>query len=92
MKLHKIPKLFEYDETEEIVDVFVKKDPDCPYPYHEDDCYHQGFYLENFIIFLNLFFVENDLPYIVINTENTEYDTLEEYDENADNLPPHRMI
>ena len=26
-------KLFEYDETEDIVDVFVYRDPDCPYPY-----------------------------------------------------------
>ena len=66
MKIHKKPRLFEFDETEGIVDIFVKKDPRCPYPFHKDDWWHQGFYLWNFIDILNDFFERNDIPYKVV--------------------------
>jgi hypothetical protein len=59
-------RLFEYDETEDIVDVFVKKDPQCPYPFTNGEWYHQGFYLEEFIIYLNSFFEKNELPFEVV--------------------------
>ena len=67
------PKLFEYDETEDIVDVFVYRDYRCPYPYtitntrnNSDIWVHQGFYLKNFIIYLNDFFERNKLPFEII--------------------------
>ena len=61
----KNPKLFEYDSNNNIVDVFVRKDPDCPFPFHEEDWWHQGFYFEEFRLYLNLFFERYDLPYRV---------------------------
>lgn len=57
--------MFEYDETEDIVDIFVKKDPICPYPFTNKEWYHQGFYLLNFLTYLNDFFERNNLPYKV---------------------------
>jgi hypothetical protein len=69
VKIHKNPKLFEFDETEEIVDVFVKEDLECPYPFTNGEWYHQGFYLSNFIIFVNDLFERNNLPYEVIKKE-----------------------
>jgi hypothetical protein len=69
MKIHKNPKLLEYDETERIVDIFVKKDSHCPYPFTNGEWWHQGFYLQNFILYLNLFFEENKLPYKVKKTD-----------------------
>lgn len=63
MKIHKNPKLFEYDDTEDIVDVFIKEDKKCPYPFTNKEWYHQGFYLKNFILYLNDFFERYDLPY-----------------------------
>jgi len=65
MKEHKDPTFLEFDETEDVVDVFVRKDPECPYPFHQDDWYHQGFYLYSFIMILNTFFRKNKLPYKV---------------------------
>ena len=56
MEPYKNPKLFEYDPENKIVDIFIKKDPTCPYPFHEEDWYHQGFYLNEFILFVNDFF------------------------------------
>ena len=64
--LYEKPKLFEYDKNNDIVDVFVRRDPYCPFPFHKDDWYHQGFYLREFIIYLNDFFEKYDLPYEVI--------------------------
>lgn len=64
--MYENPKLFEYDKKNGIVDVFVRKDPDCPFPFHLDDWYHQGFYLREFIIYLNDFFERYDLPHEVI--------------------------
>jgi len=61
--LYEKPKLFEYDKNNDIVDVFVRRDPDCSFPFHEDDWYHQGFYLREFIIYLNDFFERYDLQY-----------------------------
>ncbi len=64
----KKPKLFEYDSKNDIVDVFVYKDPDCPFPFHEEDWWHQGFYLDNFMIILDVFIQKNNLPYHLIET------------------------
>jgi len=61
----KNPKLFEYDSKNNIVDIFVKQDPQCPFPFHEEDWWHQGFYLEEFRLYLNLFFKKYGLPYRV---------------------------
>ena len=61
----KDPKMFEYDSNNNIVDVFVRKDPDCPFPFHEEDWWHQGLYFEEFRLYLNLFFERYDLPYRV---------------------------
>ena len=52
----KNPKLFEYDSKNKAVDVFVRQDPQCPFPFHKDDWYHQGFYLNEFVLYLNDFF------------------------------------
>ena len=60
------PKILEYDSKNNIIDFFVREDPDCPFPFHEEDWYHQGFYLENFIIYLKSFFKRAKLPYEVI--------------------------
>jgi hypothetical protein len=65
MKIHKNPKLLEFDDTEGIIDIFVKKDPNCPYPFTNGEWYHQGFLLKNFIIYLKDFFERNNLPYKV---------------------------
>lgn len=71
--LHVYPKLFEYDHINKIVDVFVKEDKNCPYPFITsssdlgDKAYHQGFRLEEFVIFLNDFFKRAELPYKVIS-------------------------
>ena len=62
----KKPKLFEFDSKNGIVDIFVKQDPDCPFPFHEEDWYHQGFYLHYFMIYLKLFLERHNLPYKVI--------------------------
>jgi len=69
------PKLFEYDETEDIVDVFVYRDPDCPYPYtitntrsDKDIWTHQGFHLKEFMIILEVFLKKNNLPYRIVET------------------------
>lgn len=59
------PKLFEYDSVNKIVDIFVKADLTCPFPFHIDDWFHQGFYLKNFIVYLNDFFERYKLPYKV---------------------------
>jgi len=66
----KEPKLFEYDSKNKIVDVFVRQDPYCPFPFHEEDWYHQGFFLEEFIIRLNCFFQNNNLDYRVREYES----------------------
>lgn len=64
------PRLLEYDPKNKIIDVFVYRDPGCPYPYTttntDDPWHHQGFYLKNFLIYLEQFFEENNLPYEVI--------------------------
>ncbi len=69
------PKLFEYDETEDIVDVFVYRDPHCPYPYtitntrsDKDIWTHQGFHLKEFMIILEVFLKKNNLPYRIVET------------------------
>ncbi len=61
----KNPKLFEYDSINNIVDIFVKKDPKCPFPFHMNDWYHQGFFLKNFIIYVNNLFERYNLNYKV---------------------------
>ena len=71
----KNPKIFEYDSKNNIVDIFVKEDPDCPFPFHKDDWWHQGFYFENFIIYINSFFKRVKLPYTVM--KNQEIETLD---------------
>jgi len=63
MKIHNKPKLFEYDDSEGIVDIFIKEDPQCPYPFSNGEWYHQGFYMNEFIIYLNDFFSRYKLPY-----------------------------
>lgn len=67
MKVKKNPKPIEYDDTGGIVDIFVRRDPECPYPFHEDDWYHQGFYLKEFVRMLNRFFERNKLNYRVVD-------------------------
>ncbi|HEC39332.1 hypothetical protein LCGC14_1561080 [marine sediment metagenome] len=71
------PKLLEYDETEGIVDVFTYRDPNCPYPYtitntkkDSDIWTHQGLYLKEFIIILEVFLKKNNLPYKIVETGN----------------------
>jgi len=67
------PNLFEFDPKNEIVDVFVYKDPTCPYPFTvtntENIWYHQGFHLKEFMILLELFFKKNNLPYRIEELE-----------------------
>lgn len=65
-KIKEDPNLFEYDEKNRIVDIFVKKDPDCPHPFTNGEWWHQGFYLEEFAIILDIFFQKNRLPYSII--------------------------
>ena len=64
------PKLFEFDPKNNIVDVFVYRDPDCPYPFTitntENVWYHQGFYLKEFLIILEVFLEKNNLPYKIV--------------------------
>lgn len=67
------PSLFEYDPKNDIIDVFVYLDQGCPYPFtitnthkREDIWYHQGFYLEEFMILLDIFLQKNNLPYELI--------------------------
>lgn len=72
MKIHINPKLFEYDETEGIVDIFVKQDPKCPYPFTNGKLYHQGFPLKQFLIYLNDFFERSGLEYKVMEVIKNE--------------------
>lgn len=60
------PKLFEYDSKNKIVDIFVKADLTCPFPFHKDDWYHQGFHLTSFLIYVNDLFERNDLDYEIV--------------------------
>lgn len=57
----KNPFLFEYDSKNKVVDVFVRQDPRCPFPFHEEDWWHQGFYLEDFVLRVKEFFKRNNL-------------------------------
>ncbi|KKL60142.1 hypothetical protein LCGC14_2208240 [marine sediment metagenome] len=57
----KNPKFLEYDSKNKIVDVFVKQDPQCPFPFHEEDWWHQGWSLEYFILIVKEFFRRNYL-------------------------------
>jgi hypothetical protein len=73
------PKLLEYDPKNDIVDIFIYRDPNCPYPYtitntrdDSDIWKHQGFYLKNFIIYLKDFFERNNLPYKVKKIEEID--------------------
>jgi len=59
----KKPKMFEYDKNYDIVDIFVRKDPQCPFPFHEENWWHQGLYLTSFITYVNDLFKRNNLPY-----------------------------
>lgn len=70
----KNPKLFEYDSNNGngIVDIFIKQDQACPFPFHEEDWWHQGFYLENFITYLRDFFKRYNLPYTVMENKEIE--------------------
>lgn len=69
----KKPKLFEYDSKNNIVDIFVKQDPQCPFPFHEDDWWHQGFYLEEFIIYLESFLRNNHINYQVVVCDDKDF-------------------
>lgn len=62
----KNPGFFEYDRDNNIVDIFVRKDPECPFPFHKDDWYHQGLYFDEFVTRVKLFFKQNDLDYSLI--------------------------
>ena len=68
----KNPRLFEYDSKNEIVDIFIREDPKCPFPFHEEDWWHQGFYIVGFIMFVNDFFERYKLPYTVMENEEIE--------------------
>ena len=57
----KNPLLFEYDSKNDIVDIFVRQDPQCPFPFHEGDWWHQGWFLEHFILIVKEFFRRNYL-------------------------------
>lgn len=57
------PKMFEYDKIYDIVDIFVREDIRCPFPFHKEDWFHQGLYLNQFILFVNDLFERNSLPY-----------------------------
>ena len=76
MQIKKNPKLFEYDKENDIVDIFVRKDPDCPFPFYssEEKWFHQGFYLNEFILFTNDLFKRYDLPYKILNYEERKYE------------------
>ena len=69
----KNPKVFEYDSINKIVDIFVKQDPQCPFPFHEDDWWHQGFYLDFFVIVLETFFRNNHLNYQVVIRDDKDF-------------------
>ena len=67
------PQLFEFDSKNKIVDVFVYRDPDCPYPYtitntrNDSNIWtHQGFYLNEFMMILDVFLRKNNLPFEII--------------------------
>ena len=67
------PNLFEYDPKNDIVDVFVYRDPRCPYPYtitntrkDEEIWTHQGFFIDDFIKKIDLFLRKNDIPYYIV--------------------------
>ena len=66
------PKLFEYDSKNQAVDVFVREDPRCPFPFHEEDWYHQGFWFKDFLKELNTFFRRNYLPYRVVHKDRLD--------------------
>lgn len=68
----KKPRLFEYDSKNEIVDIFLRQDPQCPFPFHEEDWYHQGFYLKGFILFLRDFFKRYNLQYKVVKIQELD--------------------
>jgi len=60
------PKVFEYDSKNKAVDVFVRPDLRCPFPFHKDDWFHQGFFLNDFVSMIKQFFHKNDLGYSLI--------------------------
>ncbi len=68
----KNPKFFEYDSKNDMVDIFVRADLTCPFPFHKDDWWHQGLYLNSFIIYLNDLFERNNLPYTVMENKEIE--------------------
>lgn len=63
------PKMFEYDSKNNIVDIFVREDLKCPFPFHEEDWYHQGLYLESFVIYIRDLFDRHDLPYMLLKDD-----------------------
>lgn len=65
----KNPNLFEYDSKNSAVDVFVRQDERCPFPFHEEDWYHQGFFLDDFMTILDIFIQKNNLPYHLMKNE-----------------------
>lgn len=65
----KNPLFFEYDSKNKAVDIFIREDKRCPFPFHKEDWYHQGHYLKDFIIMLNQFFKKHNLSYKVIKNE-----------------------
>lgn len=65
--------LFEYDQKNNIVDVFIYKDTRCPYPFTITNTrdenhiwFHQGFFMDDFIRELGVFLRKNDLPYYIV--------------------------
>ena len=60
------PKMFEYDSKNDIVDIFIREDLKCPFPFHEEDWWHQGLYLNSFITYVNDLFERNDLQYKIV--------------------------
>ena len=60
----KDPKMFEYDSKNQAVDIFVREDERCPF--HEEDWYHEGFWIKDFILELKLFFERYNLQYEII--------------------------
>ena len=55
------PKLFEFDSKNKVIDVFVRPDPECPFPFTNGDWFHQGFDIEEFVEFLKGLCRNNDL-------------------------------
>jgi len=62
---YKEPGVLEFDEKNQVIDLFVREDKDCPFPFHENDWYHQGFTIREFIIILREFFEKHKLPFVV---------------------------